>query len=120
MTSSVRVGALLVAILSAGVLAACGDDGGQSNATLPPIATTTTTTTTPPTTTTLPDFYIVQKGETLFAIAQKFGITFAELAAFNGIANPDDIQAGQKLRIPKAGDVIPTTSAVTTVAPSQP
>ena len=117
MSYSSRVTMSCVVVL-AWVLAACGSDGGGAAATLPPIATTTTTTTLPPTTTTLPDFYIIQKGDSLFAIAQKFGLTFAELAAFNGIVNPDDIQAGQKLRIPQPGEVIPTTIAPTTVATS--
>jgi lipoprotein NlpD len=116
-----RVVGLLFVVAAVGALVACGDSDGDANDTLPPIATTTTTTTLPPTTTTLPDFYIIQEGDTLFAIAQKFGLSFPELAAYNGISNPDDIQAGQKLRIPKPGEVIPTTVAPpTTVATSAP
>ncbi len=111
----------LLVVVSACVVPACGDDEGDAGATLPPIATTTTTTTLPPTTTTVPDFYIIQKGDSLFAIAQMFGLNFNELAAFNGITNPDDIQAGQKLRIPRPGEVVPTTiAAETTVATSSP
>lgn len=115
-----RVAAPTVAVALMALTAACGSSDKGASQTLPPIATTTTTTTLPPTTTTVPDFYIIQKGDSLFAIAQKFGLTFNELAAFNGIANPDDIQAGQKLRIPKPGEAIPTTVASTTIPPSTP
>jgi lipoprotein NlpD len=117
----VRTVGPLVLVATLGAIVACGDENSHANDTLPPIATTTTTTTLAPTTTTLPDFYVIQRGDSLFAIAQKFGLSFPELAAFNGIENPDDIQAGQKLRIPKPGEVIPTTAApTTTVAPSVP
>src|SRR3954451_7573526 len=108
---SLRVVAPSLAVAIMGLVAACGDSDKGASETLPPISTTTTTTTLAATTTTVPDFYIIQKGDSLFAIAQKFGLNFTELAAFNGIANPDSIQAGQKLRIPKPGDAIPTTVA---------
>jgi LysM repeat protein len=91
---------------------ACGSDDA-ANDTLPPMVTTTTTTTLPPTTTTIPATYVVQPGDTLSKIAQKFNLNFNDLAAFNGI-NPDHIEVGQTLRIPQPGDVIPTTSTTTT------
>jgi len=44
--------------------------------------------------------YIVQPGDTLAGLAQRFGTTVQELAALNSIVNPDLIYVGQSLRIP--------------------
>ncbi len=41
--------------------------------------------------------YMVQSGDTLSSIAAKLGTTVGDLAAANGIANPDLIYAGQTL-----------------------
>lgn len=46
--------------------------------------------------------YVVQPGDSLGAIAQKFGITTSVLAGANGISNADRIFAGQVLTIPRA------------------
>ena len=57
--------------------------------------------------------YTVQQGDTLSYIAGQFGVTIEALVAANGLANPDAIQAGQKVIIPSGG-VLPTTAAPTT------
>lgn len=44
--------------------------------------------------------YIVQRGDTLFRIATRFGLTTAQLAAANNIHNPALIYTGQVLTIP--------------------
>ncbi|KAK9759966.1 hypothetical protein K7432_016473 [Basidiobolus ranarum] len=44
--------------------------------------------------------YEIQQGDTLSQIAQNHGVTVADLAERNGIANVDDIQAGEQLFIP--------------------
>jgi len=44
--------------------------------------------------------YIVQPGDSLWAIANKYSITAGELAAYNDIKNPDLIYPGQKIIIP--------------------
>ncbi|MEU7525447.1 GH25 family lysozyme [Saccharothrix sp. NPDC042600] len=44
--------------------------------------------------------YTIVWGDTLSALAVRFGTTVAELAAVNGIPNPDRIQAGQVIRVP--------------------
>ncbi len=44
--------------------------------------------------------YIVQKGDTLNKIVKKYGVTVEEIAALNGIADPNRIYTGQKLKIP--------------------
>lgn len=45
--------------------------------------------------------YTVKPGETLAAIAARYGISVDELAALNGISNPNLIQAGQSIRVPR-------------------
>ena len=47
-----------------------------------------------------PQTYKVRSGDTLSAIATRFGTTVAKLAALNSIANPSLIRVGQVLRIP--------------------
>lgn len=44
--------------------------------------------------------HVVQRGETLFRIAQSYGLTTEALAAANGILNPSNILVGQRLIIP--------------------
>lgn len=51
------------------------------------------------------DTYTVQKGETLFAIAQSQGLNWQDVAEANSITDADKIQAGQILVIPKGGQV---------------
>ena len=57
--------------------------------------------------------YTVKSGDTLSKIASKYGTTYQKLASYNGIANPNIISVGQKIKIPgskqrtytvKAGD----------------
>lgn len=47
--------------------------------------------------------YTVQAGDTLSKIAAKYGTTYQKLASYNGIANPNIINVGQKIRIPGSG-----------------
>lgn len=62
--------------------------------------------------------YTVQFGDTMSAIAARFDTTVAEIAALNGIANPNWIYVGQVLTIPNSGwqptteAAQPTTAAV--------
>ena len=46
-----------------------------------------------------PIYYIVQKGDTLSAIAKRYDTTYQAIAKLNGIKNPDLIEIGQKLKI---------------------
>lgn len=45
--------------------------------------------------------YVVQPGDTLSGIAQRFGTTYQTLASLNGISDPDLIYAGQTIKIPE-------------------
>lgn len=44
--------------------------------------------------------YIVKKGDTVYKIAQKYGLDWRELARYNHLPNPDLIYPGQCLVIP--------------------
>lgn len=50
-----------------------------------------------------PRTYTVVSGDTLYVIAQSFGITLDELTAYNGITDPNVLEIGQVLLIPPAG-----------------
>lgn len=55
--------------------------------------------------------YLIQPGDTLFRLAEKFGFSVEELAVSNGIQNPDRIYAGSQLYIPEvfgAASPLPT------------
>jgi morphogenetic protein associated with SpoVID len=48
--------------------------------------------------------HIVQKGDTLWKIAQKYGVDFEQLKKINGhLSNPDMIMPGMKIKVPTAG-----------------
>ena len=44
-------------------------------------------------------YYTVRSGDTLSGIASKYGTTYQHLAQINGIANPNKIYAGQRIRV---------------------
>ena len=99
------------------LLSACGGDDSKVAATLPVMVAESTTTIPLESTTTLtanPEFYTIQQGDTLSAIAASFGVTVADIVAANGLANADAIQAGQKLAIPSNGTAPSTTAVVAT------
>ena len=65
----------------------------------------------PPTSTTLPTpsvpppvtiDYVVQEGDTLFDIAQRFGVSVDLVRQLNGLAEDAVLQVGQVLQIPEA------------------
>jgi murein DD-endopeptidase MepM/ murein hydrolase activator NlpD len=47
------------------------------------------------------DSYTVKSGDTMFSIAQRYGLSAAELAEYNGIPDPTKIGVGQVLKIPQ-------------------
>ncbi len=110
-TTGVAAIVALVAVVAAG----CGTTDKASRETLPPIRTTIAVTTIP--TTTVPAgqrFYVIQLGDTLGTIATGFGVTVQSIVDLNGLANPDDIQAGQTIEIPSGITVVPEIPAPTT------
>jgi len=53
-------------------------------------------------------YYTVQRGDTLYRIARRFGTTVSAIVAANNLRNPSLIYPGQVLLIPGAGPVPPT------------
>lgn len=97
----------LAIAVAAGVVAGCGTTDPAAQERLPPIRTTLATTST--TSTTVPEgqrFYTIKRGDTLAAIAASFEVTVQSVVDLNGLANPDDIQAGQTIEIPSGIVVI--------------
>ena len=45
--------------------------------------------------------HIMQKGETIYSIARSYGVTVQEVLDLNGITDPRQVQAGQRIRIPR-------------------
>ena len=97
-----------------GLVVSCGADGPTVVNTLPVMIAVTTTI--PPTSTLAPDAeyqtYLVQSGDSVSYIASQFNVSVDDIVALNGLADADDIQAGQKLKIP-AGGVSPVSSVAT-------
>ena len=54
--------------------------------------------------------HVVQPGENLFRIALRYGLDTNTLARYNGIADPNTIYVGQKIKIPGYGSVTPPGS----------
>ncbi|MCM8745387.1 LysM peptidoglycan-binding domain-containing protein [Thermomicrobium sp. CFH 73360] len=46
--------------------------------------------------------YVVQPGDTLYSIAVRFGVSLQALIEANGIEDPNQLQAGQVLVIPRS------------------
>ena len=110
-------------LLGALVVSSCGGGDNGDYDTLPLITTATPAPAAVESTTTMPEaveYYTIQQGDTLFGIAQSFGVTLEDLIAFNGITDPDAIEAGQKLKVPPVGASIPpgpTTTVAQTTTP---
>ena len=58
----------------------------------------------------LPEFeeYTVQQGDSLSSIAAQFGTTADELARINGITDPNTLDIGQKLQVPRQASPSPS------------
>jgi murein DD-endopeptidase MepM/ murein hydrolase activator NlpD len=62
-----------------------------------------------------PGVYTVAPGDTLGAIASRFGVPLDVLIATNGIDDPNRIRAGQSLVIPDASGALPVAAIATTL-----
>lgn len=59
--------------------------------------------------------HVVQRGENLYRISLQYGVTMAELIELNGLADPTNMQVGQRILIPLgnlAADILPITHTV--------
>ena len=61
-----------------------------------------------------PDTYTVQKGDSLYSIGNRLGVSWSELAVANSIAPPYIIYAGQVLKVPGGTEQVATSYAVKT------
>lgn len=61
------------------------------------------------------DTYTVRSGDTLSEIAAAWGVSVSELAAYNGISNPNVINVGQVIKKPAAGTSTPPASTGNTI-----
>jgi LysM repeat protein len=110
------VTAAVVAVLAVSIVA-CGTTDPASQERLPPIQTTTPTTTSTTTTVSPADFlYVVQSGDTLGKIAERFSVTIQAIMERNGLTS-DAIQAGQTLEIPEGLLVVDDGRASDTTEP---
>jgi lipoprotein YgeR len=55
--------------------------------------------------------HVLQKGETLYGISRKYNVPADTIMSFNNLSDPDNLRAGQKIRIPdvytvKKGDTL--------------
>ncbi len=64
--------------------------------------------------------HIVKRGETLFGIAQKYGVPLDQLAQANNITNPSALRAGQKLTIPTGSQQTPNAGSAQRIHIVQP
>lgn len=71
-------------------------------------------------------FYIVQKGDTLYSIALNHGVDFKKLAEWNNIADPKAIRPGQKLSLSASANdsrpvlfALPQQPIETTIEPNE-
>ncbi|MEH6956338.1 SafA/ExsA family spore coat assembly protein, partial [Neobacillus drentensis] len=61
--------------------------------------------------------HIVQKGDTLWKIAKKYGVNFEELKKMNSqLSNPDMIMPGMKIKVPTSGGTIKKEAPMGTIS----
>ena len=102
-----------LAVIS-GLLTDGGGKASQSGpTTLDQVATSSTGA---PTTTGAPQKYIVQSGDTLYRIAERFNLSAPALVELNNIKNPDNVPAGTELLLPPSNGFVPI-GATTTMPP---
>ena len=59
-----------------------------------------------------PVYHVVQRGENLFRIGLRYGLTARDVALANGIVDANRVWAGTKLVIPVPGSIVPHTHTV--------
>lgn len=96
--------------------------GGNSGETSVAVPVTTTVVVAAATTTTsvVPTSYTVQFGESIFSIAQKYGLDMKEIIELNKIEDPDKLGVGDKILLPQGAAVVETTTTTPVVAAGTP
>jgi LysM repeat protein len=98
-------------------VAACVPKTAAPTPTATVLQPTATFTAVLPTATATPVIYIIQPGDTLSGIAQRFGVSLEELQNANGIDDPNVIKVNQKLIIPGPTPVV-TATVPPTITPT--
>jgi LysM repeat protein len=62
--------------------------------------------------------HVVQPGDILFTIAQRYGVTVEEILAANVINNPESLTVGDVIRIPRAATAPPASDATAAPTPA--
>jgi LysM repeat protein len=78
---------------------------------LPPTATATITLTPTPSNTPTPEWpkeYVIELGDSLWSVAEEFGVTIELIVAYNEIEDPNNVPIGTKLTIPEPESDLPT------------
>jgi len=79
----------------------------------PPTVTSTITLTPLPSETPTPEWpktYIVELGDTLWTVAEDFGVAIELIIAFNDIPDPNNVPIGVELTIPEPDSEVPTAT----------
>lgn len=66
-----------------------------------------------------PTVHVVASGETVSAIAQKYGVSLQSLIEANSLADPSRIGSGQRLKIPSTGSAGAVPAAPVAAGPSE-
>ncbi|WP_311259210.1 LysM peptidoglycan-binding domain-containing protein [Microbacterium sp. WCS2018Hpa-9] len=119
-----RHGTSVDAVLSANGLTRAsviypGQQLALTGSSAPPPAAAAVTPTAPAPVATGGQTHAVAAGDTLFAIAKKYGTTVAQLYALNGLASGAIIYPGQTLTVAAAPVTAPAPAAVATTPPAQ-
>jgi LysM repeat protein len=124
-TMIIGINAVISALISVVVVLLLGGSGTPADvvaptATLPVAAATAGLPA--PAETGEPTQYVVQPGDTLSALAVRFGVDVEEIVAANNLVNPNFLAVGTRLTIPTGGlpDVTPTWTAYPTPTEAEP
>jgi LysM repeat protein len=118
----VGIGVALLLVVASLALSGCGRMIQPPTPTViagaPPTPVPATPSDTPtPTATATPVIYVIKKGDTLSAVAKKFGVTVKAIQDANGISDPRRLWIGQEISIPVRSvetepTVVPTPTPV--------
>ncbi|MGF1483909.1 MAG: LysM peptidoglycan-binding domain-containing protein [Opitutales bacterium] len=87
--------------------ASSGSKSGVDSFSSPPLSRNSTSTT--------PNTYVLQSGESLSSVANRFDVTVADLLFWNNISNISAVQPGQTLFVAPPGGVAPRSPQSTTI-----
>ncbi|NOL49643.1 peptidoglycan DD-metalloendopeptidase family protein [Pelistega europaea] len=62
--------------------------------------------------------YVVQRGDTLYSIARRYGVSVKSLLSMNNISNPSQIEVGQRIRVGGGGSSGSSSSKTPVSRPS--